>query len=126
MTEMTGILCGTAIFFLALYYHYTVNFNFWKKRNVPGPKAIPFFGTTIKVTLGRISMMQYYKEIYDAYKDVPMVGFFEFSKPFLILKDPELIKDVLMTDSTIFAGRGINFAAKVHTYNRYFKSSNYQ
>lgn len=107
------ILYGVIIFIIVLYYYYTLKFDFWKKRGIPGPKPIIFFGTIKDVILQRKLLLEYYKEIYDTYKNASLIGFFIKTVPILMLKDPALIKDVLVTDTTIFTGRGIPYSKKV-------------
>ncbi|XP_078037570.1 cytochrome P450 6A1-like [Augochlora pura] len=106
---MTGIeiLCGIVVVLLLLYYYSTSTHNFWKKRGVPGPEPIPFFGNTVAVLFSRLSMGQYMREIYAKYKSEPMVGVFIRRSPLLILNDPELIKTVLIKDFTKFSDRGM-------------------
>lgn len=97
---------------ICCYYYYAFKFDFWKKRNVIGPKPVLFFGTIKDVILRRISFMEHYKKIYMAYKDVPLVGTFNLTTPVLMINDFSLIKDVL-TNVEVFSGRGIKYFKKV-------------
>ncbi|KAL2735459.1 putative cytochrome P450 6a13 isoform X1 [Vespula squamosa] len=45
------------------------------------------------------------RNMYDKYKDERMVGIYEKDVPSLILRDPDLIKDVLITDFSVFPER---------------------
>ena len=100
------ILCGLAALLLALYYYSTSTFDFWKSRGVQGPKPVFLFGNTIDLMLARISMVAYQQNLYKVYKNEPMVGLYMRRSPVLVLKDPELIKDVMIRDFSKFADRG--------------------
>lgn len=113
MMGILEILYGVIILIIVLYYYNTSKFDFWKKRGIPGPKPVIFFGTIKDVILQKKLLLEYYKEIYDTYKDAPLIGFFIKTMPILMIKDPALIKDVLITDSTIFTGRGVSYSKKV-------------
>jgi cytochrome P450 family 6 len=43
--------------------------------------------------------------MYDGYSDKPYVGFFSFDQPSLLVRDLELIRDILVKDSNVFADR---------------------
>lgn len=43
------------------------------------------------------------KIIDSEYKDAPYVGYYKLSKPAVVLRDPDLIKDVLVKDFNSFA-----------------------
>lgn len=104
--ELFEILCGIAAVILALYYFFTLTFDFWKSRGVRGPRPIPGFGTLKDVKLNRISGGEHVKELYKVYKDEPVIGIFSGKTPILIVKDLDLIKDVLIKDFSVFANRG--------------------
>ncbi|XP_011865160.1 PREDICTED: probable cytochrome P450 6a13 [Vollenhovia emeryi] len=101
------ILCGIVAVILAVYYYLTKNFNFWKSRGIRGPKPIPGFGNFKDVMLSNISMGDYFTELYNAYKDEPMIGVFTRTSPHLVVKDPDLIQDILIKDFTVFSHRGV-------------------
>lgn len=100
------ILCGLAALLLAFYYYSTSTFDFWKSRGVRGPKPVFLFGNTIDLMFARISMVAYQQNLYKVYKNEPMIGLYMRRSPVLILKDPELIKDVMIRDFSKFADRG--------------------
>ncbi|KAG5345604.1 CP6B1 protein, partial [Acromyrmex charruanus] len=113
MKEILEILCGIIVLIFAFYYYYKLKFDFWKKHGIPGPKPIIYFGAAKDIILQKKIPLEYYKEIYDEYKHASLVGFFIKTKPILMINDPALIKDVLITDSMIFTDRGIPYSKKV-------------
>nr|AIC33176.1 CYP6A1 [Solenopsis invicta]QRY28578.1 cytochrome P450 CYP6AS160 [Solenopsis invicta] len=116
------ILCGIAAVTLALYYFLTSTYDFWKLRGVPGPRPIPGLGNFKDVMLNNISAGDYLTKIYNTYKDEPMVGIFTRKTPLLIVKDLELIKDVLIKDFTMFADRGLPIFEKTEPLSQHLFS----
>ena len=107
------ILCLFTAIFLFLYYYTTSTHNVWKNRGVQGPKPSPFFGNVKDLMFNRLFIGDFVKNIYESFKDEPMVGIFSIKSPILILRDPELIKDVLIKDFNKFSDRGITFHEKI-------------
>lgn len=114
--EPFEILCGIAAVIIALYYFLTLNFDFWKSRGIRGPQPIPIFGNFKDMLFHKISPGDFVTEIYNAYKDEPMIGIFARTTPILIIKDPDLIKNVLIKDFSVFANRGIHTFDKVRIF----------
>lgn len=99
------IICLVFASLLLLYYYLTQTFDYWKIRGVKGPKPILIFGNVKDVMRAKISISIFLKNMYDKYKDERMVGIFEKDVPSLILRDPDLIKDVLIKDFSVFPER---------------------
>ena len=107
------ILCIVAVIFLFIYYYTTSNYDFWKNRGVKGPKPLPLIGNFKDLVLNRISSADFTKNYYNEFKNESMIGIYAKSSPILILKDPELIKDVLIKDFNNFTDRGMPINEKV-------------
>nr|ARN17937.1 cytochrome P450-14 [Cephus cinctus] len=107
------ILCSVAVVFILFYYYVTRNYNFWKQRHVAGPEPMFPFGNFKEITFGQLPIGILIKQYYDQFKGEPMVGIFVRSLPTLIVRDPELVKDVLIKDFTSFPNRGIHYNTKV-------------
>lgn len=103
--EVFEILCACVIILYLLYYYLTVDFAYWKSRGINGPKPVLFFGNIAEFMLGKKSMCNIYKDIYDRYPKESMVGIFLRRNPVLVLRDPEYIKQVLINDFAVFADR---------------------
>ncbi|XP_051173284.1 cytochrome P450 6B1-like [Leptopilina boulardi] len=101
------LLCIAAAIFLFLYYYSSKNHNYWKNQGVKGPEPMPFLGNIKDILLNRLAPGQMAKILYDKFVNEPMIGIYARSTPILILKDPELIKDVLIKDFNKFADRGL-------------------
>lgn len=101
------ILVGFGILLYAAYAYFTAKFDYWKKRGVRGPEPVLFFGNLKDAILGRKHNSELFKDIYDQYKNEPVVGIFLQRNPALLLIDPEIIKDILIKDFNIWADRGL-------------------
>lgn len=58
-------------------------------------------------------MGDYLTEMYNTYKNEPMIGIFAKNSPILIVQDLDLIKDILIKDFNKFADRGFPIFEKV-------------
>ncbi|XP_071868082.1 probable cytochrome P450 6a13 [Bombus fervidus] len=112
------IISAVVAVLLAYYYYYTLVFNFWKKRKISGPKPVFFFGNVIDIMFSGIALPQYIKSLYETYTG-SMIGLYMRSTPVLVLKDPELIKDVLIRDFSKFADRGFNVHERVEPLSQH-------
>ncbi|CAL7933199.1 unnamed protein product [Xylocopa violacea] len=119
MATYVEIICGIIAVFLAFYYYFTSTFNYWKVRGVAGPRPVPVFGNIKDVMLLRTSMCHFLKEIYKEYENEPMVGIFIRRTPIIILRDPELIKDVLIRDFSKFVDRGFPVLEKMEPLSQH-------
>ncbi|XP_076299221.1 cytochrome P450 6a2-like isoform X2 [Lasioglossum baleicum] len=106
------ILFGVVTIVLALYYYFTSTFDFWKVRNVPGPKPIPLFGNIKDVLLTKLAMCDFLTALHKQYGDEPFVGLFTTRTPILVVHDPKFIKDVLIRDFSKFSDRSIHISEK--------------
>jgi len=69
---------------------------------VPYVKPLPLFGNMMDTVLSRKSVGENYRDIYWKLDGHKYGGVFKFGKPALLIRDPELIKDVLVRDFTSF------------------------
>nr|ABC96862.1 CYP6B3v3a variant [Papilio polyxenes]ABC96863.1 CYP6B3v3b variant [Papilio polyxenes]ABC96864.1 CYP6B3v3c variant [Papilio polyxenes] len=93
-----------------LHYYFTRNFDYWKKRNVAGPKPIPFFGNLKDSVLRRKHQVMVYKSIYDEFPNEKVVGIYRMTTPSVLIRDLDIIKHVLIKDFESFADRGVEFS----------------
>ncbi|XP_023288948.1 uncharacterized protein LOC105696179 [Orussus abietinus] len=107
------VLCGLAAIFLAFYYYLTCTFDFWEKRGVKGPKPKILFGNAKEVILAQKFVGTMVKEYYHEYKDERFFGIFLRKTPILVLRDLDLVKDVLIKNFSIFPERGLRFHENV-------------
>ncbi|XP_071447823.1 probable cytochrome P450 6a17 [Hetaerina americana] len=107
---MPPLLIWLLIFFTlcfgSLYVYLTWNYDHWKKRSIPHEKPHFPFGNIGRVILGKESIIEFYRNIYDRFKGQRYMGFIMLKEPTLIVQDPGLIKNVLIKDFSHFHDRG--------------------
>lgn len=97
------------IFLVTLLYLYgTKDHKYWEKKGVTYVKPIPYFGTTLRVFIQQICISDQLCEYYFQYPAEKILGLFIGDRVTLLLRDPELIKNVLVTDFHYFHPRGVN------------------
>jgi hypothetical protein len=99
--------------FISLYLYFTRNFNFWKKLGIPYLKPLPFVGNLKEVVLQRVNIGNNLKKIYDNHSDKPYVGIFVFDHPCLMIRDLDLVKNILVKDAHNFIDRSVYVDEKV-------------
>lgn len=93
-----------------LYYYFTRTFSYWKKRNVKHPKPVPLFGNIMKSALNIRHYFKDIKEIYDQYPNEKLVGLYRMTTPCLLIRDLDIINQILIKDSDKFNDRGFAFS----------------
>jgi cytochrome P450 family 6 len=101
----------TAIF-IGLYFHFTRNFNFWHKLGVPYIKTTPFVGNLKDCALQKTTIGEQLQRIYNEHSDKPYVGIFTFDEPSLLIRDLELVKNIVVKDFQKFEDRTVSFEDK--------------
>jgi cytochrome P450 family 6 len=103
MFEFLSLLfCILTAIFIGLYFYFSRNFKFWQKLGVPYVKPKPFFGNLKDCVFQKVSMGKNVQQIYEDHSDKPYVGIFSFDKPSLLIRDVELVKNILVKDSQSF------------------------
>ncbi|KAG7196585.1 hypothetical protein KM043_013078 [Ampulex compressa] len=98
---LLGLLLGI------LYYYFTATFDFWENHGVPYRKPTVLFGNFAPLLLFRKSLPEGVKEMYEWFKDERFFGVFRVRSPVLILRDPDLVKNICVKDFACFSNRGI-------------------
>ncbi|XP_015117201.1 cytochrome P450 6A1 [Diachasma alloeum] len=98
---------------LLLWYQYLIwNYNFWRSRGIPGPQPVALFGTIKDILLGKDGLGSYSTRIYKEYQNEPLVGIYSRREPVLIVRDPDLIKAILIKDFSNFMNRSLEISDK--------------
>ncbi|XP_071651117.1 cytochrome P450 9e2-like [Temnothorax longispinosus] len=78
-------------------------FFYWKNKSLPYlPDSLSSFIMGWKVFLGRISFVDYSQYTYNYFPDAKYVGMMDITTPNVLLRDPELIKGVMVKDFEYF------------------------
>nr|XP_034828096.1 cytochrome P450 6B1-like isoform X2 [Maniola hyperantus] len=94
-------------FVICVYYlSYFLFFkNYWKNRNVPFVKPLPFFGNYKDSLLLKKHRSEVMKEICQQFPNEPYIGSFYGTTPALVIQDPNLLKLVMSKEFYYFNGR---------------------
>jgi cytochrome P450 family 6 len=101
----------TAIF-IGLYFYFTRNFKFWQKLGIPYVKPTPFVGNLKECVLLKTTIGEQLQRMYNEHSDKPYVGIFSFDKPSLLIRDLQLVKNILVKDFQNFMDRIFSFEEK--------------
>lgn len=89
---------------VAVYYRLRARFSYWNRKNVPSIKPSLEFNE-LNWMAQHESRFSYYKKVYDRLSPHRYGGFFTFLTPKLLIRDPELIKTVLVEQFDSFSNR---------------------
>ncbi|KAK4879222.1 hypothetical protein RN001_007368 [Aquatica leii] len=98
------LVLALSIFGLLYYHYFFQRFNYWKIRGVPYIKPTFFFGSFLTIGTGRVHPGKYLGNLYNTFPG-PYFGFFAFNRPYLVAKEPEFIKTLLIKDFRHFSNR---------------------
>ncbi|XP_077285309.1 putative cytochrome P450 6a14 [Arctopsyche grandis] len=79
--------------------------NYWKDKNVPYASPLPIVGNYIDFFLNRKTLGDIYRDYYLQFPNEKFVGLFRMQHPTLMIKDPELLKYVLIKNFNSFQNR---------------------
>ncbi|KAJ9577522.1 hypothetical protein L9F63_005895, partial [Diploptera punctata] len=89
------------------YLYFQGAFTYWKKKGVPTLKPIIPFGDFFKSFVPNYNDLFMFQGFYDAFEGEKYGGLYNFTKPSLMIKEPELIKNILVKDFDSFHSRGL-------------------
>lgn len=101
------IILALIIALSTLYLYGIRNHDYWRQKGVKHDKPIPLFGTDAKRYLLQQSVTQMAVETYWKYPQERFVGYYRGSIPELVIRDPDLIKRIIVTDFAYFHSRGL-------------------
>lgn len=78
--------------YLWLKHRYT----YWDRHGVKGPKPMFFFGNLFKSVTLQDHYSVAYNSWYNEFPDVPYIGFYKLLKPAVMIRDPELQREILI------------------------------
>ena len=91
----------------AVYIYFKWSFTYWKKRNVPYIEPIFPFGNLLDMLLTRKPIADLIEDIYNKFEGHKYGGTYAFTSPRFLVRDPDIIKDVLVKDFSSFHDRGV-------------------
>lgn len=93
----------------AIFYYYTTNtYDKWLKLKVPHDPPWPLVGNTVKMMTLIEHQLVTIDGIYKRFAGEKYCGFYQMKTPFLMVRDPELINNILIKDFSHFVDRGFH------------------
>lgn len=90
-------------------------YNYWHRRKIPYLEPTPFLGNLKSLLLLRTSFGDYFRALYaePTFESAPFFGFFILQTPALLIREPQLIEQLLTKQFNSFPNR--YEAADLHT-----------
>jgi cytochrome P450 len=102
-----------AVLSVIVYFWLKWNYTYWKRLGVPGPEPWFFIGNIGAVLTMSKHFAIMYQEWYKKFHSAPYIGFYKIFNPAIMLRDPELIKDVLIKNFHHFEANDFAFDEKL-------------
>ncbi|XP_044758961.1 uncharacterized protein LOC123316796 [Coccinella septempunctata] len=83
---------------ILIYFLIIKPYTYWPSRNVPSKMSMPIVGEGIHLIFGKENMSDTIKRMYNKISDVRFLGILQFMQPILVVKSPELIKQICVKD----------------------------
>ncbi|CAD1469270.1 unnamed protein product, partial [Heterotrigona itama] len=99
-------ISGLIIAGFYIYYKFYIS-KFWQKRGIFYLEPTFPTGNIMPFITGKMSQAEFFRDIYEQYKHHPLIGIYMLHKPFLIVNNPDLIRDVLAKEFASFHDRGL-------------------
>ncbi|GBP95421.1 Cytochrome P450 6B2 [Eumeta japonica] len=93
-----------------IYFWLKKKYSYWSDKGVPGPSPLPAVGNFGEVFAQKKSPGQLVAHFYRQYPDAKYIGVYQGTRPILILRDPELVKHVMIKDFSHFQDRGVSLS----------------
>jgi cytochrome P450 family 6 len=97
----------TACVLAVLYVYFKLSTTYWKKRNVPYVAPKFPFGNFADALFNRKSVGDVCEDLYKKLDGEKYIGAYGFAKPMFIIRDPDIIKNILVKDFASFHDRGL-------------------
>ena len=111
--ELQYILASLILILLTVYYYLSCQYNYWRKRGIPSADGVILgLGNMLPVLSVRESFATFCENLYKKASDHSMVGFYRLTSPMLLVRDPELVKSVLLTNFSSFSENQIKSSSK--------------
>lgn len=110
--KQISYLCGDTllsfitILLIAAYTFFKLKCTYWKRQNIENAEGCIVFGNFFKCVARRQMLFLVFDEIYRKIKG-PFGGFYSFTGASLLIRDPQLMKQILIKEFNVFPDRGM-------------------
>ncbi|XP_031345554.1 cytochrome P450 6k1-like [Photinus pyralis] len=103
MILLAVIVIALACIYAAVRY-FNNTYKYWQLRNVPYEEPTMFFGSFLNLFFEKDNLRRFLDRTSKKF-DSPYYGFFIFNKPFLVVKDLEIVKRIMIRDFASFPNK---------------------
>ncbi|XP_065206721.1 mucin-4-like [Planococcus citri] len=107
MYTIDFIICAIFFSFIYLYYLFRNIYSYFERNGIPYVKPVPFFGNVAEWILMRKSLPVIHFELYKQLEPHRFGGVYLGWKRTILIRDVELVKNILVKDFGYFRDRGI-------------------
>ncbi|KAF5305912.1 hypothetical protein FQR65_LT07523 [Abscondita terminalis] len=106
---MATLILASVLIILATYFYYftTTTYKYWEKKGIPYIKPVFLFGNVADCVFRKKSVPQVFKSIYAQSNGKRYVGCYQFLKPTLYIRDPQLIEQITVKDFNYFSDHNL-------------------
>ncbi|KAG4073063.1 hypothetical protein HA402_009482 [Bradysia odoriphaga] len=118
------LLLSFVVVTILCYFWLRHRYTYWERHGVKGPKPVFFFGNLFK----SLTLQEHHSiapiRWYNTFNDVPFIGFYKLSKPAILIRDPELQREILVKAFSNFHDNDANVSADddLRSTNPFFKN----
>ncbi|XP_046385905.1 cytochrome P450 6k1-like [Ischnura elegans] len=93
---------------IAFIWYAVLPMTYWKRKGIPSAPSVPLFGSMVQATFLRKAHGEVMADIYRYGDGNKYIGYYKFCKPAIVLRDPELIRNVLIRDFAHFGANDVH------------------
>jgi cytochrome P450 family 6 len=108
----------TAVILAAIYLYIKSSYSYWTKLGVPISNPIVPFGDFFEQVIKNTSPQSHLTKVYKAFEGYRFVGLYGLGKRILLVRDTDLVRDVLVKDFSHFHDRGVPISEKGNPLDR--------
>jgi len=104
---LTEILVFSATLLSILWLWMKYHYSYWSRQSLPNVKPSPFFGNFKEIFLMKKDPCTHFQELYyhEKEKNHPVIGLYVMNRPCLLIRNLDLIKQILIKDFHKFSNR---------------------
>lgn len=92
-----------ALVVLAICLYFKFKLSHWARKKIEGPAPVPIFGNLYDfVVTKKKHAGEIWREVYSSYPTARYVGVYKIDEPALLIRDLDLVRDVLVTKFNVF------------------------
>lgn len=103
--DLLTFLTSISLLLGGIFLFLTRNYNYWTKQGVKSPSVFTSIFNTVACIFSLKTPQAYLNELYKFGEGEKFVGFYVFDKAYLLIRDPECVKNVFIKDFNNFSNK---------------------